>query len=140
MVVGCLSQVKGVNASDDHTGESRQQILFKLHRSAKEASGAGLPVLFVKEYDNPFDANAVAVVSSVVRLVAVCNGVRAAPSWTALLRHTSHKAPACSEHTHAIRSCLEERHIALVDSERYSHNRESAGPDWLCSCGAHARI
>jgi hypothetical protein len=60
-------QVKGVSTSDDHTGEARQSILFKLYRSAKEASGAGLPLLFIREYDNPVDPNAVAVVSSVVR-------------------------------------------------------------------------
>lgn len=60
-------QIKGVSATDDHTGEQRQELLSQLQKNGREFSGAGIPVLFVKQPDNPVDPNAVAVMSGAVR-------------------------------------------------------------------------
>jgi hypothetical protein len=54
---------------DDHTGKDRQKLLAEMQKQGRQISGAGLPVLFMKETDNPFDRDAVAVVSSVVCLL-----------------------------------------------------------------------
>lgn len=59
-------QIKGVSFPDDHTGEDRQQLLASLRRQGRSSSGAGIPVLFVKQPDNPTDPHAIAVMSGVV--------------------------------------------------------------------------
>lgn len=64
--VASVVQVKGVTFNNDGTGEARQDILDRLRMSAQSSSGTGLPVLLMREPDNPVDPEAVAVMSSLV--------------------------------------------------------------------------
>eukprot|EP00892_Ulva_mutabilis_P008416 jgi/Ulvmu1/5947/UM026_0069.1 len=57
-------KLKGVTFSNDETGESRQDILDRLRKSAPSSSATGLPVLLMREPDNPADPKAVTVMSS----------------------------------------------------------------------------
>ena len=61
-----ILQIAGVSYTDDHTGENRQQLLASLLRHGRNSSGAGIPLLFVKQPDNPVDPQAVAVMSGAV--------------------------------------------------------------------------
>lgn len=61
-----IVQVRGVTFNNDATSEARQDILDRLRKSAQSSSGTGLPVLLMREPDNPNDPEAVAVMSSLV--------------------------------------------------------------------------
>lgn len=56
-----------MSATDEHTGEEYQAVIERLQKHGREFSGTGLPLLFVKQPDNPVDPNAVGVITSAVR-------------------------------------------------------------------------